>query len=129
MDFITYLQIGFWSDDVAGLVIIFLLALFYPAIVRTIGRARFRSADFARIRGPRRIEISPAGLRETGGIADTLTPWSSIRDVAATPAAAYFFILKNAAQIVPSHAFRDQAAFDGFVAAAQDLWRQFAVRT
>lgn len=109
-------------DDLDGIVILLILLLL-PYFPGWIARLLFRSAAYAKIRAPRRLEISPAGLRSIDGISDSLTPWSSIINIAVTPAAAYLFILRGSAHILPRHAFADEAAFQDFVAAASQYWR------
>ena len=123
MNLFTYWQIGEWEDGTGLWILFFLGAVFYPQLIRLTSWLRFRSAAFAKIRAPIRIEISPAGLRSAGGLAESLTPWSSILDVVVTKDAAYLFIFKNVAHIVPWHAFADQAAFDRFVSAARGFVR------
>jgi len=100
-----------------------LFMLFFRRFTGWIARRRFNGKAFVKIREPMRIEISPEGLYSRGGLAETRTPWSSILDITVTPDAAYFFIMKNAAHVVPRHAFADPAAFDAFVAAGRGWWK------
>jgi len=116
-----YVPGALWGD--VWIVALGVAMFFFPAILAWIARWRFRSAAFARVRAPIRIEISPAGLRSIGGIADSMTPWPSIIDIRVTPAGAYLFIFKNSAHIVPRRAFADGVAFKDFVAAASHYWR------
>jgi hypothetical protein len=113
----------FASYDDFILVVAVLIMLLVPYIPGFFARRQFRSAEFARVRAPMRVEISAAGLRSIGGIADSLTPWPSILDIQVTPDAAYLFIFKNRAHLVPHRAFGDEAAFNHFVAAARSYWR------
>jgi hypothetical protein len=112
-------------DDLTMVIGVFII-LVLPYIPRILARRQFRSAEFAKIREPRRVEISAAGLRYTGGTGESLTLWPSILDIAVTPEAAYLFVLKNSAHIVPRHAFTDEASFDRFVDVARAYWRPAA---
>lgn len=126
MNLFTFWLTGEWEDSSVLMAVLFVGALVYPQVIGVTARLRFRSKAFAKVRAPMRIEISSGGLRSTGGIADSMTPWSSIIDIAVTDEATYLFIMKNAAHIVPRHAFGDAAAFDRFVAAARSYWRPAA---
>ncbi len=86
-------------------------------------RRHFHSAAAAAIRGPRRIKISTTGVQCLSGVGTTLTPWSSVRDVAVTPIAAYYLSADDA-QIVPRHGFASDDAFEKFNAAARRFWQQ-----
>jgi hypothetical protein len=114
--------LGINADEIPALLILVAM-LFFSPIMGVVSRLRFQSAGFAKFRKPVRVEISPAGIRSTGGIADSLTPWSSVIDIVQTPAALYLFILKYNAHIVPRRAFADEAAFERFAATAQAYWR------
>lgn len=126
MNLFTFWMTGAWEDGTALIAVLFVGVLVYPQLTGVIARLRFRSKAFAKVRAPMRIEISSGGLRSVGGIAESMTPWSSIIDIAVTGEAIYLFIMKNAAHIVPRHAFADAAAFDRFVAAARSYWRPAA---
>ncbi len=126
MNLFTFWLTGEWEDNSVLMAVLFVGALLYPQLIGAIARLRFRSKAFAKVRAPLRIEISSGGLRSTGGIADSMTPWSSIVDIAVTGDATYLFIMSNAAHIVPRHAFADGAAFDRFVALARSYWRPAA---
>jgi len=112
-----------WGDYPLIIVILFLLLI--PYWPRFAGRRQFRRANAInpKLGAMVRMEISPAGLSTTGGLADTRTPWSSIIEIAVGPAGAYLFILKNSAHVLPRRAFADGAGFDAFVAAARGWWR------
>jgi hypothetical protein len=110
-----------WDGVLYTLVAAFLL--FFPFFSGFIARWRFRSNAFAKIRAPVNIEISPQGIYSRGGIGESRTPWSSVLDIKVTPLAAYFFIMKNIAHIVPRHAFADAAGFERFVSMARGWWR------
>jgi hypothetical protein len=121
----TRWQIGDPLVDLGDIWIVLaaLYVLAFPLFLSWVARKNFRSAAFAKMRAPMRLEISPEGLRSTGGVGESMMPWSSIIDIAATPEAAYLFILKNSAHIVPRHAFADAARFDDFVGAVMRYWR------
>jgi hypothetical protein len=104
-------------------IFVFLYLLAFPLFLRWLARRNFRSAAFAKMRAPMRLEISPEGVRSISGVGETTMPWSSIIDIAVTPEAAYLFILKNNGHIVPRHASADAAGFDDFVAAARNYWK------
>jgi hypothetical protein len=110
-----------WNLVVYTLVAVFLL--FFPFFSGFIARWRFYSKAFEKVRAPMHIEISPQGIYSRGGMAESRTPWSSIIDMKVTPVAAYFFIMKNIAHIVPRHAFADAAGFERFVSAARAWWK------
>ena len=110
------------TDDIGVvLAVIFLIAL--PHAPRWIARRQFRSKAYAPVRAPRRIEISAEGVRTEDGTARALTRWGSILEIVQTEAAAYLFILRAPAYVVPRHAFADEVAFEAFVAAARAWWR------
>jgi hypothetical protein len=114
------------SFDDFAMVVAVLIILLLPYIPRFFARRRFRSAEFAKIRVPRRVEISAAGLRTIDGIGNSLTLWPSILDIAVTPDAAYLFILRNSTHILPRRAFADETAFNRFVEVARACWRSGA---
>lgn len=105
------------------LVLVFVYLFGFPHLLRWMARRRFRSAAFAKMRAPMRMELLPHGLHSVTGFADALTPWTSIIDIEAPPAAVYLFVMSSSVHIVPRHAFPDETAFDNFVAAATAFWR------
>jgi hypothetical protein len=105
------------------LVLVFVYLFGFPHLLRWMARRRFRSAAFAKMRAPMRMELLPHGLHSVTGFADALTPWTSSIDIAATPAAVYLIVMSSSVHIVPRHAFPDEAAFDDFIAAATAYWR------
>jgi hypothetical protein len=124
-ELLTYQASGGWGFQIGDVpaIIVCLGAILIVPITGLVARLKFHSSGFAKFRAPVRVEISPAGIRKTGGIADSLTPWSSVIDIVQTPVAVYLFIVKHYAHIVPWHAFADKEAFDRFAAAARAYWR------
>jgi hypothetical protein len=110
-----------WNDWT--IIVVFLYLLLLPQITRWIARLRYRTVAFAKFRDPRRIAVSSVGFHSTGGVADSMTPWSSISAIDVAPDAAYLFLATGGAHIVPRHAFVNEAAFMDLVAAALNFRR------
>jgi YcxB-like protein len=69
--------------------------------------------------GPNRFEFLDEGLRVQGPKAQSLVYWSAVKRVTATKNRLFIFIGPALAFIVPSRAFRDQAAFEAAFAEAK----------
>jgi YcxB-like protein len=86
-----------------------------PVTTRLAARRRFRDGTFDAYTKPQTVEISAEGIRSTGGAGDSLTPWTSIVDIAAGRNTIYFYVTSLSAFIVPRRAFADEDAYGEFL--------------
>ncbi len=93
----------------------------HPAMTRLAARRRFRDGTFDAYTRPQTVEVSADGVRFTGAAGESLTPWSSIVDIAVDRNTIYFFVTSLTAYIVPRSAFASADEFDEFLRNAREL--------
>ena len=95
-------------------VVVVLLAVFWPLIARIYRRAASPLPKGSLV-GPRLVELDEEGLHQTAPLHEVRTKWAGVLKIIETPTHVFLMTDRLAGYIVPRRAFRDQEHYAEFV--------------